>query len=67
MPGDDKAAIGICYTPALNVREAFVYILYVYISDILGLVEPSVKRDGYAVGKDGNMYRYVLHTRGYNC
>ena len=32
MPGDDKAAIGIlvCYTPALNVREALVYRLYVY-------------------------------------
>ena len=46
MPGDDKAAIGICYTPALNVREAFVYILYVY----------SIAASGTTVIKKDNLF-----------
>ena len=30
-------------------------------SNPIGLAEPSVKRDGYAVGKDGSFYRSSEH------
>ena len=34
---------------------------YMMRNNPIGLAEPSVKRDGYAVGKDGSFYRSSEH------
>ena len=44
------------------IFHAFHHILEVEnkVSIVAGLAEPSGGRDGYAVGKDGSVYRYIL-------